>query len=169
MILKPLLSICFALLCSSALAAEDNLKWEKTNLPGIKNPMLCHPGSPHMCVLRLEQGEKAPWTGILQTDRQAAELSVRADPERLKARVDEAVETAKKVAANDLELEKKMHQIDVQAFNDKMKAMEESHARQIELVAPRWYEEPAFVIPVTVVVTLGAVAATVAIADKLAN
>lgn len=170
MILKLLLSCAFALPPSVVLAKSDvpiPVKWEKTKLPGVKRPMLCHPGDPRKCVVYLEIGDRVPWAGALQTPYQAAALAVRADPERLQKRIDQAVKTERKLAANDLELEKKNHQVDNEAWEDKMKGMEANHALQLESVVTEWYEKPFFVIPVAVALTLGAVAATVAIACGL--
>lgn len=167
MIQKLLLSTCFVLLSSQVFAVEELSRWERTSLPGLKNPLLCHIEDPTICVLRIEFGEKAPWTGILQTDRQAAELAIKADPDRLEQRIKEAVDTVSKLASNELELEKRKNQIDLNAFSAEMAAMEENYEKRLELVTPRWYQDPLFVVPVTVLVTLGAVAATVAIADQL--
>jgi hypothetical protein len=169
--IKPAILYVFVFLAlanGDVFAAEDLAsKWERTPLPGLKNPLICRTDDPSMCVLRLELGEKAPWAGILQTDRQAAELAVRADPDRIEQRIKEAVDAVVKLSNNELEFEKRKSQIDLNSLSTEMAAMEENYEKRIELVEAHWYQEPMFVIPVTVLVTLGAVAATVAIADQL--
>jgi hypothetical protein len=129
--------------------------------------MKCHPGDVTRCVVRLEAGEKAPIPGVLQSFTQQAVLQVKADPERIQKRIDQHVQTAKKEAANDLALEKKYREIDNEAWAKKLVATEKNHKKQLELVEPEWYENPAFVVPVTVALTLGAVAGTVGVVCQL--
>lgn len=156
-------SACCAGLCSTALAQDLAEK----RLPGLKHPVLCHAGDPTMCAIELEAGEQAPFAGVLQSMRQAAASSVRADPAELQKRLSAAVEFQKRQDDVGLEQEKLLRSIDNKAWADKERAAEESHRRQLDLVKPRWYETPWFVSAITAIVVLGVVGAGVAVACEL--
>lgn len=170
--IRKLSLITFCALLPSLALAQGRAEWDSEKKPGLKYKVHCHKKDVTRCVLQLRPGEKAPFGGILQSPKQQALLTVRADPERIQERIDAAVERVEKDAQNDLDLEKKYRQIDNDAWADKLKKTEENYderIKRLEDALPSWYEEPWFVTIVSVGATLGVVAGTVAIACKLSG
>lgn len=165
---KLWLMLCFVLLPS--LAQGQTQEWDVSKVPGLKHEKKCHPGDPTRCVIFLRKGEIAPFDGALQTPTQAAIVATRADPERLKERVAEAVKTQKDLDDNDLKLEKRLREIDNDAWKEKLSVTESNYderVKRLEGALPSWYEEPWFVAGSTFVVTVVAVGVTVHIANEL--
>lgn len=104
----------------------------------------------------LERGQRAPYSGELWPSAFAlAVLEDRAAGQRAEAEV-------AKVRA-DLAAEQRLRAIDRVEAEAVLAAERAAHARTRELARelvepPAWYERPAFIIPTTVVVTLGVVA-----------
>jgi len=97
-------------------------------------------------------------------------LAVRADPTRTQDRIDAVVKQQKELGENDLKLEKKYRAIDAKAAADTLAVTVENYDERIQRLEdalPSWYQEPWFVASVSVVLTIGAVATTVAIACDL--
>lgn len=166
MIRKLSLSILCVLLCKEALGAEEP-QLSKTKIEGLEHPLVCHVGDPRKCSIAVSKGEKVPFDGILQTNYQAAELAVRADPKEIQKRVDLEKKTVQDLAYNDLQLERKLRTIDNEAWEEKLKKTEEHYQKEIDRLDIEFYEHPAFVASVSALVTLGLVAGAVAIADGL--
>lgn len=109
----------------------------------------CDPEKPTHCSVDLEQGEVAPFSGQLLTPDLAFELGWRAQSfeKRLKAELDLKLGIMK----IDLELARKLHQVDLKACDASKQvltqALEEASSRP-------FYEHPAFVATITVVLTL---------------
>lgn len=160
-----ILRLLFLISCtfpSAALAQKvttTTVKWTSTSVPNVKSRMRCLVADPTRCFIVLQPGETAPFAGIHETFTQQAVLQVRADPERIQKRIDQEVKTTKRLADNDLKLQKKFHEIDNQTCKKNIEATE---AKILE-VAPEWYEEPVFVIPITAAVTIGLIAGGVAV------
>lgn len=166
---KLWLTLCFVLLPS---LAQAQTKWDVYRIPGLKHSQKCHPGDVTRCVIYLRKGEKSPFDGALQTPKQAAIVSVRADPKKVQERIDEAVKQQKDLGENDLKLEKKYRAIDAKAAADTLAATITNYDERIERLEdalPSWYQEPWFVATVSVALTIGAVAGTVAIACELSG
>lgn len=162
---KLLWLILFVSLPSGAVAQDRS--WDITKLPSLKYALKCHPEDPSRCVILLDAGEKAPVPGILQTATQAAAIAVQADPAKIQKRIDEAVDYARSLSENDLMLEKQLRKTDNESWARKLKATEANYEERLSRATPSWYERPLFLVPVTAVLTLGVVAASVAVACEL--
>lgn len=169
--IPKLLSIisCVSLVSSSAFA-QSKEKWDSERKDGLKYLIYCHRDDPTRCVLQLEVGERAPFAGVLQSFKQQAVLQVEADPEEIKKRIDAEVDKARREGAANLELEKKLHQIDNDASRATLAATEknyEARIKRLEESLPKFYEQPWFVATLTFVATAGAIAGVVAISCNL--
>lgn len=157
------LALALLLLPSIASAADEPPT--RIEMPGYKNPKFCDDKEMKLCVMYIKAGEPAPFDGMLYTVKQAAVQTAKLEEARELVTVE--VEHQKKLDAVELAKEKALHQIDLDAGEDSKKKMKELYEKQLDLVEPSWYEEPIVVIPLTVVVTLGAVAGSVLIYDKI--
>jgi len=115
----------------------------------------CREDFPARCTSGLNVKQPAPFAGVLLTGDLAAHLFlVEKNQQR---RIDAAVKKEHDDGKIKLDHEKDLRAIDRESFDDKLKVMKEAHERDLENVRPSWYEHPAFVIPVAVAATLGAV------------
>ena len=121
----------------------------------------CVEGKPKHCVQALAKGEVAPFIGQLYTPELALDhsLKVHGFDARLKLEIERVEETWKA----QLNLEKKLHEIDNEAAAQAEKVLLES----LENAQPPFYERPAFVIPITVVVTAGVILGAIALSAEL--
>ncbi len=113
----------------------------------------CDPDDAKSCVQPILVGEEAPFSGQLLTFRRAAKLAVKAGQckERVQLAQDEARELAQievKTLESILENRQQSHEVQLDLMKRRMEELENS------LVAP-WYERPAFVLPVSVLGTIG--------------
>lgn len=115
----------------------------------------CREDFPTRCTSGLDAGTKTPFAGVLLTGDLAAHLFL--VEKNQKKRIDAAVKKERDAGAVKLDHQKELNKIDKENFDEKLKTLKEAHARDLENVRPSWYEHPAFVIPVTVAATLGAV------------
>jgi hypothetical protein len=127
---------------------------------GQKYPKTCSVDKPGHCVQPLEKGEVAPFTGQLYTVELALDHSdiVHNFKQRLK------LEASHLQAGFAIRLQgaRRFREIDAEAS----KAREKLYLDAIEDASPSWYERPAFMIPVTIVVTAGVILAVFAIAAE---
>jgi hypothetical protein len=158
MILKLLLSLSCALLASPAFG---QIKLTAEEIPGHAFKKKCHAGDVKKCSMYVPKDSTVPFNGILYTPRLAAVSAVRSAS--CKSEIDLAVEREQAVAEVEKKGDARVHQIDLGAKDKEIKILEDA----LEEAGPSWYSHPHFVVPVTVAATLGAVAATVAIADQL--
>jgi hypothetical protein len=142
---------------SVAFGADDLVTIE---LPGgLKKK--CHAGDPQKCAAFLPEGVVAPFAGVLQTPRQAAELAAKAEftDERIKAAADVEIRLAK----NEIEKLKAIHAVELKAEVDKRLAAEKA----LEDAGPAFYEHPVFVAAVAVVATVAVTAVAIKGAQEL--
>jgi hypothetical protein len=158
MILRLLLISSFVLLSDTAWSKDQIVE---TEIEGHVFKKKCHAGDPKKCTMYVPANAPAPYSGILYTPRLAATQAVRAAG--CKDEIDLAVKREQDVAATKKRGDDRLHKIDLGTKDKEIKILEDA----LEDAGPSWYSHPAFVIPVTVAATLGAVAATVAIADRL--
>jgi len=122
-------------------------------------PKSCDPDDPKSCVQHLLEGDVAPFTGQLMSNRRAAKLVVSAGG--CQEKLDLVVEREKALALIALEGEKALRasdQVGAQLQKDLLlKRMSEME----EALAPRWYERPSFVSAVTAVVSIAILAVSV--------
>lgn len=140
-----------------AFGADDLVTVE---LPGgIKKK--CDAGDAAKCAAWLDEGKVAPFAGVLQSPKQAAELAAKAEytNERIKAAVDVEV----KLAKNEVDKQKAIFDIQLKAEVDKRLVAEKA----LDDAGPSWYESPYFVVPVTVVATLAVTALAIKGAQEL--
>jgi hypothetical protein len=130
-------------------------------IPGTKLKKKCLKEDLEKCALILTLDTPAPFSGVLMTVKQAADITAKAEftDERIRAAADVEIRLAK----NENETQKKLHVIDLEAKDKEIKLLEQALADS----GPKFYEHPAFVIPVTVVVTLGVVALAIKGAKEL--
>lgn len=125
----------------------------------------CDPKDPKSCVQAVTEGEPVPFSGQLMTHRRAAKLVV-------------TNEQCADERALDLEEAHEIHQIQVKALEQRRKNDFETCKLQIDLLnqrmmqmqeelAPPWYEHPAFVATVSVVLTVAVFAAAVKTVEAL--
>jgi len=127
-------------------------------------PASCDPEDAKSCVQPLLEGETAPFAGQLLTPRRAAYLAVEAGgcQERIAVELERSNDDwrAKLAAERSLrQNDQSAHELELDLAMKRMQQMEET-------LGPEWYERPAFVIPVTAVVTIGAVVLATWIVDR---
>lgn len=124
----------------------------------------CSPDDPKDCVQPLLEGEAAPFSGQLLTPRRAAKLAVEAgscqerveiETQRVTDRLQLQIDLQKSLRAND----RQAHELQLDLLKKRLEQAE-------EILSPRWWERPAFVIPTTVVLTVGAVVLATWIVDS---
>ena len=99
------------------------------------------------CSQPITQGEVAPFSGQLLTPGLAIDLSQKADS--FDTRINIEIERIKKLDALDLELEKKLHDLDKSSWVSEKELMMKSLSK-LENPTP-WYEKPIFVAIVSAV------------------
>jgi hypothetical protein len=106
-----------------------------------------------MCATPIIKGQPAPYDGLVLTPQLASKVFVAAD--ECDARTKEEVEFTRKIERLEIDRLQKLMQID-----------KETHIHRTTIVmqelenAQAWYRQPAFIVPVSVVVTIGIVVAT---------
>lgn len=115
----------------------------------------CRLDYPTYCSSSLEPGEGAPFLGVLVSPPLAAHLYLTEKNEQ--RRIDAAVKRAVELQNVKLIHEKELRQIEREQAAQKLVTTQSAQAAQLDAVRPSWYEHPAFLIPVTVAATLGAV------------
>jgi len=144
LILKLLLSLSFAL-------PVDAVAFEKK----------CDPKDEKKCSIYLPKDQAAPFTGVLLTPRLAATQAVRASS--CKDELSLAVQKAQELASIRKAADAEIYNIDLTAKNKEIKLLEQA----VQEALPSWHEKPIFIVPVTVVLTLAVIGASVAIASEL--
>jgi hypothetical protein len=125
-----------------------SLLWAQV-LPVYAGETVCYPDKPTHCARPLTEGETAPFSGQLLTTELSLDLGLKADfcDQRIKLEL----KFQKKTLDLELDLERRLHELDRQAAKTKedllLKRLEEATG------AP-WYEHPAFVATVSVIVTV---------------
>jgi len=119
---------------------------------GDEGVAVCTPGDPSECSQPLEEGESAPFRGQLLTPKLAIKLGQQAAgcQDRIKVEVDYAT----KMSGIDLTLERKTHEIDLAAWKQE-KAVMMAALEEAKKPTP-WYEKPAFVATISVLLTAAA-------------
>lgn len=120
----------------------------------------CDPSDPKSCVQALMEGQPAPFTGLLMTGRRAAKLGVLA--EGCQDRIALATGEIRELSQIQLQGLQAMRQNDKETTKLQTDLLMERLKGAEELFSPRWYERPAFVAILTVVLTV----ATLAVAVK---
>lgn len=129
--------ISFALLALAPLAVSPTVE--------------CDEREPSRCAASIRKGEAAPFDGQVLTTSLAIALGQKA--ESCDARIAIELEHAKRVAAIDLELERRLRSIEAEASIHARQALE----RYADELRPRWWEKPIIVSGVTAGVVLLAV------------
>lgn len=139
---------CLWVVASLALAAPG--------APGEPDPRFCDQDQPKHCAMPLQRGQAAPFEGQLLTTELAIDLGLKADS--CAARVALEVDFAKKTAGVDLDLEKRLREVDRVACNSATSILQKRLEAAYEPVP--FYERPWFVATVTtvLVVTAGSLA-----------
>lgn len=115
-----------------------------TTVDAQTHPPQCSKTDPKDCVQPLLEGESAPFSGQLLTNRRAAKLAVKAD--QCGERVQLAIEETLAKAALDLQLEKALRANDLEAWQQKEKLLTQA-------VQKPWWEHPVVVATITVIAT----------------
>lgn len=108
---------------------------------------VCVNNEPTKCSQPLSTGETAPFDGQLLTPDLAIDLGQKAND--FSARLNIEIEHIKKLDKLDLDLEKKLHTIDTQAWATEKDLMMKS-LEKMESPSP-WYQHPIFVCVVTAI------------------
>lgn len=120
--------------------------------PAISAPAaaqkFCDPQAPEKCSAPIKKGEPAPYDGQVLTVPLAIDLGQKAAHCDERIRLD--VDFAKEVAAVKLSEEQELHRIDNQTAD----AIKEMMRQRIAEAAPKWYEQPVFVVAVTATCTV---------------
>ena len=128
------------------------------SIPGV----VCDQGDPNRCAMPIRKGAPAPFAGQLLTPRLAIDLGQKANS--CQDRIDMRVTHEAKLAAIDLETERKMHQIDVASWARERKLLllrlEEAHTTP-------WYSHPAFVATVSVLAASALTYGSIYLAEKI--
>lgn len=153
-----LLLCLLPLLAAAPAFGADDLVTTKLPDGTIKK---CHPGDVTKCAAWLDEGKVAPFAGVLQTPKQAAELVAKAEytDERIKAAADVEI----RLSANEVDKLKSIHAVELKAEVDKRLAAEKA----LEKAGIQWYESPWFIVPVTIAATVGAIVAGAEISKKV--
>ena len=110
----------------------------------------CDPNDAEKCSQPLVVGEVAPFSGQLLTPKLAIDLGQKA------ASFDERLELkmkyVKKMSQLDLDLEKKLHEIDNEACTEKVDLLTD---RLKTATLEHWYQHPIFVASLSVFLTAG--------------
>ena len=125
----------------------------------------CDPKDEKSCVQAVTEGELVPFSGQLMTHRRAAKLVT-------------TTEQCADERALDLEEAHELHQIQLNLLKQQRENDEASHKLQLDLMmkrmqqmedtlGPEWYEHPAFVATVSVVLTVAVFAAAVKTVEAL--
>lgn len=118
----------------------------------------CRDGWPTRCTAGLYAKEQAPFDGVLLTGDLAAHLFL--VEKNMQERIDKAVEKETKVKDVEVQHQKDLRAIDQKAFADKLDETNKAHARELDRVRMKWYEHPVFVMPASILGTIGIVLAT---------
>jgi hypothetical protein len=121
----------------------------------------CDPEWPAHCSVSLSAKTRAPFSGQLLTSELAISLGQKAAWSQ--KQIDLAVAKTSSIAAVKLQTEKRIHRIELDAKDEKIdrwKTRAGEEKARAEKLRMKWYESPAFVIPVTVVATIGVIWAT---------
>lgn len=112
----------------------------------------CDPKDPKSCVQAVSEGETVPFPGQLMTHRRAAKLVT-------------TTEQCSDERALDLEEANELHQIQLNLLEQQRKNDQDAAKLKLDLMmkrmeqmeeelGPKWYEHPAFVSTVSVVLTV---------------
>lgn len=122
---------------------------------------ICDPEDPESCVQAVMAGEVVPYSGYLLTYRRSA-------------RVVANTERCADLRAMDLEEAHQLHQLQLDVFEKKLQNNKEMHQLEIDLmrqqaeaILPQWYEHPAIMIGMTVILTTGIFFAAVKTVEAL--
>jgi hypothetical protein len=144
------ISLCAAALSLSTPAQGKSPEFIETVVDGHAFKKKCHKGDPtKSCTMFIPKGSKAPFSGVLYMPRLAAQQAVAAAG--VQDRVELAVRGAKEEAAVIKKYDDRIHAIELET-KDKEIALVEDALK--EAVSTSWYTHPAFVVPVTVVLTV---------------
>lgn len=115
-------------------------------------PPECDPSDPQRCSMPLKRGEVAPYAGQLLTPKLAVSLGQAAE------HCDEAIalEVSRTSSASVVEIRhaRAVAKIDARALARERDLYKNLYESKPEAA---WYEHPAFIVPVSVLATLGAV------------
>ena len=111
----------------------------------------CDPKNPKECVQPLLEGEQAPFSGQLLSTRKAIKLFQLVESCKEQTAIE--VERVSGLARVDLDLTKKLRDIDRDSYDAQMTLLQERLKEAKALQGAPWYESPLFVATVTVVVT----------------
>jgi len=110
----------------------------------------CDEDNPALCSQPLMEGQIAPFSGQLLTTELAITLGQKAA--YCETRIKLEVEFVKEKFELDINLEKKLHEIDNEACDEKVELLTE---RLKDAKIDHWYQHPLFVSTVSVVLTTG--------------
>ncbi len=117
----------------------------------------CDPADARKCSTPLAAGQVAPYAGQLLTPKLAVDLGQRAGG--CDARLQLEQDRLEKTAQLDLELERKLRAEDARAAGAREAILQESLRAARAAQEDPWYEHPAFVATISVVLTVGLVVA----------
>ena len=120
----------------------------------------CVAGKPTHCVQPLVSGEPAPFDGQLYTTELALDHSEKVHSFEARLKLD--VEYVRIRLQLEIENLQRLREIDLEASN----ARGEAHKRALDAALPPFYERPAFVIPLTAIIVVGAILAVFAISAE---
>ena len=108
-------------------------------LAGHKHPKRCLSKQMEMCVMLVEKNELVPFRGILQTVKQAAEVTAKIN----KLKREHAIEIKRLEQQHQTQLQtlRMLQDVSLQSCNSQKELLKQ---RQ-----PKWYTSPWFVIPTT--------------------
>jgi len=112
----------------------------------------CDPTNPQNCAQELSKGEIAPFDGQLLSVDLAIDLGQKAT--FCDKRLNLELKFQEKRLNLKLDLEKRLHEIDSKAWESERKLL---LTRLEEASSPPWYEHPAFVATVSVILTVGVI------------
>ncbi|MFA5028480.1 MAG: hypothetical protein WC713_11455, partial [Candidatus Methylomirabilota bacterium] len=115
----------------------------------------CDPADARKCSTPLAAGQVAPYAGQLLTPKLAVDLGQRA--QGCDARTELAVKFAQDSSGVDLQLEKSLRENDAKAAAEREKILQDALQAAREAQKDPWYEHPAFVATISVVLTVGLV------------
>jgi len=110
----------------------------------------CDPNDSELCSQPLVKGEAAPFSGQLLTPKLAITLAQKADSFDTRLAIE--LKYTEKMYRLDTDLQKKLHDLDQKACTEKVDLLT---SRLKTAQQAHWYQKPAFIVIITVILTSG--------------
>lgn len=134
--------------------------------PAYAAARICDPEDRRSCIQAVERGEPSPFSGILSTDRRAAQIVAQIEQAEARATAEvRLVRGEMRATINGLQLKLDLRD---EFHRQELALWRDSAQRAIEAAAPLWYERPVVVAVATAVITVGALTGAIKVLDAAA-